>query len=75
MQLNICTFLGKRLFDTTKAAQAGNAGVPFKKVLEEARYLSLPRAKVRGWPCSREWVVLVDRGLMVFWLIVLRRAL
>ncbi|CAM9368398.1 unnamed protein product [Ectocarpus sp. 4 AP-2014] len=43
--LNIVTFLAKRLFDTTKAAQAGNAGIPFKKVLEEARFLSLPRAK------------------------------
>ncbi|CAM9459566.1 unnamed protein product [Ectocarpus fasciculatus] len=28
-----------------KAAQAGNAGIPFKKVLEEARFLSLPKAK------------------------------
>lgn len=48
LQLNIVTFLAKRLFDTTKAAQAGNAGVPFKKVLEEARFLSLPSAKVNG---------------------------
>lgn len=46
LQLNIVTFLAKRLFDTTKVAQAGNAGVPFKKVLEEARFLSLPLAKV-----------------------------
>eukprot|EP00903_Cladosiphon_okamuranus_P011700 g11004.t2 len=43
--LNIVTFLAKRLFDTTKVAQAGNAGVAFKKVLEEARFLSLPMAK------------------------------
>ena len=42
------TFLAKRLFDTTKAAQAGNAGIPFKKVLDEAKFLSLPRAKVNG---------------------------
>lgn len=40
------TFLAKRLFDTTKTAQAGNAGIPFKKVLDEAKFLSLPRAKV-----------------------------
>lgn len=46
LQLNIVTFLAKRLFDTTKVAQAGNAGIPFKKVLEEAKFLSLPRAKV-----------------------------
>lgn len=45
-QLNIVTFLAKRLFDTTKVAQAGNAGIPFKKVLEEAKFLSLPVAKV-----------------------------
>ena len=52
LQLNIVTFLAKRLFDTTKVAQAGNAGVPFKKVLEEARFLSLPLAKVSALASS-----------------------
>lgn len=45
-QLNIVSFLAKRLLYTTKIAQADNAGIPFKKVVEEAKFLTLPRAKV-----------------------------
>ena len=46
-QLNIMSFLAKRVFEITKVAQAGNAGIPFKKILEEVKFLSLPRAKVK----------------------------
>lgn len=46
VQLNIVRFLAKRLFETSKVGHHDNAGLPFKKVLEEVRFLSLPRAKV-----------------------------
>lgn len=45
-QLNIVSFLAKKLLYTAKVAQADNAGIPFKKVVEEAKFLSLPRVKV-----------------------------
>ena len=41
------TFLAKRIFESTKVAQAGNAGIPFKKILEEVKFMSLPQAKVK----------------------------
>lgn len=45
-QLNLCSFLAYRVFDSHKAAQAGGPGVPFNRIVDEARYLTIPAAKV-----------------------------
>lgn len=46
-QLNICSYLVSRLFDTTKAGQIEGSGVHIHKVFNEVKHLSLPRAKAR----------------------------